>query len=112
MYHVTEAMTRWIAPVLSFTADEVWENMPGKRDELGAFIAEWYDGLSPYANEQIDVSVWELFWPFAAGARLVLARPEGHRDPRYLAELIGSVTLAAGVLRVRARLGPGAAGGR
>ncbi|HLL48423.1 MAG TPA: amino acid adenylation domain-containing protein, partial [Longimicrobiaceae bacterium] len=35
-----------------------------------------------------DVSVWEFFWPLLAGARLVLARPEGHRDPAYLAELI------------------------
>ncbi|MBV9774197.1 MAG: amino acid adenylation domain-containing protein, partial [Gemmatimonadetes bacterium] len=35
-----------------------------------------------------DVSVWEFFWPLIAGARLVVARPEGHRDPRYLAETI------------------------
>jgi len=35
-----------------------------------------------------DVSVWELFWPLAAGACLVLARPGGHRDPRYLVDLI------------------------
>ncbi len=31
-----------------------------------------------------DVSVWELFWPLMVGARLVLARPGGHRDPAYL----------------------------
>src|SRR5215213_1844948 len=36
-----------------------------------------------------DVSVWEFFWPLLTGARLVLARPEGHRDGSYLAELIG-----------------------
>jgi amino acid adenylation domain-containing protein len=35
-----------------------------------------------------DVSVWELFWPLTAGAELVLARPGGHKDPRYLVELI------------------------
>ncbi len=35
-----------------------------------------------------DVSVWEFFWPLLAGARLVVARPEGHRDAAYLAELI------------------------
>ncbi|QEU88460.1 non-ribosomal peptide synthase/polyketide synthase [Streptomyces viridosporus] len=35
-----------------------------------------------------DVSVWEFFWPLITGATLVLARPEGHRDPVYLAELI------------------------
>jgi non-ribosomal peptide synthetase component F len=32
--------------------------------------------------------VWEFFWPLLAGARLVLARPGGHKDPGYLAELI------------------------
>ncbi|MGX9744826.1 non-ribosomal peptide synthase/polyketide synthase [Ralstonia pseudosolanacearum] len=35
-----------------------------------------------------DVSVWELFWPLLAGARLVMARPEGHKDPAYLAATI------------------------
>jgi amino acid adenylation domain-containing protein len=35
-----------------------------------------------------DVSVWEFFWPLLAGARLVLARPGGHKDPAYLAGLI------------------------
>ncbi|MCB1056818.1 MAG: AMP-binding protein, partial [Acidobacteria bacterium] len=35
-----------------------------------------------------DVSVWEIFWPLAAGARVVLARPAGQRDLDYLIELI------------------------
>lgn len=35
-----------------------------------------------------DVSVWEIFWPFFAGAELVIARPGGHRDPQYLAKVI------------------------
>ncbi|HEV2147889.1 MAG TPA: amino acid adenylation domain-containing protein, partial [Longimicrobiaceae bacterium] len=35
-----------------------------------------------------DVSVWEFFWPLMTGARMVVARPEGHRDPVYLSELI------------------------
>ncbi|MFD4206030.1 amino acid adenylation domain-containing protein [Micromonospora tulbaghiae] len=35
-----------------------------------------------------DVSVWEFFWATIVGATLVMARPEGHRDPAYLAELI------------------------
>jgi amino acid adenylation domain-containing protein len=35
-----------------------------------------------------DVSVWELFWPLLTGARLIIARPEGHRDSFYLVELI------------------------
>ncbi|BCL81641.1 hypothetical protein ccbrp13_41060 [Ktedonobacteria bacterium brp13] len=35
-----------------------------------------------------DVSVWEFFWPLIVGARIVIARPEGHRDPAYLKEVI------------------------
>jgi amino acid adenylation domain-containing protein/non-ribosomal peptide synthase protein (TIGR01720 family) len=35
-----------------------------------------------------DVSVWEFFWPLMTGATLVVARPEGHKDPAYLAALI------------------------
>ncbi|WP_433200134.1 non-ribosomal peptide synthetase/MFS transporter [Dactylosporangium sp. CS-047395] len=35
-----------------------------------------------------DVSVWEFFWPLITGARLVLARPGGHRDAAYLRDLI------------------------
>ncbi|MFB7587036.1 amino acid adenylation domain-containing protein [Streptomyces sp. NPDC056169] len=35
-----------------------------------------------------DVSVWEFFWPLITGATLVVARPEGHKDPDYLADLI------------------------
>ncbi|MGK8469190.1 AMP-binding protein [Nocardia cyriacigeorgica] len=35
-----------------------------------------------------DVSVWEFFWPLQVGARLVVAKPDGHRDPAYLAQLM------------------------
>ncbi|MBI6946015.1 non-ribosomal peptide synthase/polyketide synthase [Pseudomonas koreensis] len=35
-----------------------------------------------------DVSVWEFFWPLMTGARLVMARPEGHKDPQYLSDII------------------------
>ena len=37
-----------------------------------------------------DVSVWELCWPLLVGARLVIARPGGHRDPGYLSQVIGA----------------------
>ncbi|MEU8971084.1 amino acid adenylation domain-containing protein [Streptomyces monashensis] len=40
---------------------------------------------TPYT---FDVSVWELFWPLITGARLVFARPGGHRDPRYLLDTV------------------------
>ncbi|MCQ4163603.1 hybrid non-ribosomal peptide synthetase/type I polyketide synthase [Tahibacter harae] len=35
-----------------------------------------------------DVSVWEFTWPLIVGARLVMARPNGHKDPQYLERVI------------------------
>jgi len=60
MFLITEAMTRWIAPILSFTADEVWENIPGKREDMGVFTAEWYEGLYAYESNMIEAGVWDL----------------------------------------------------
>lgn len=49
MYQVLEAMTRWIAPILSFTADEIWQHMPapaqGQRSD-SIFLETWYEGLA------------------------------------------------------------------
>jgi len=44
MYHIVEALARWIAPILSYTADELWEHIPGARDP-SVLLAEWYPGL-------------------------------------------------------------------
>jgi amino acid adenylation domain-containing protein len=46
------------------------------------------DRVLQKTSSSFDVSVWELFWPLVAGARLVLARPGGHREPGYLADLV------------------------
>ncbi|NJK36320.1 MAG: amino acid adenylation domain-containing protein [Oscillatoriales cyanobacterium RM2_1_1] len=40
---------------------------------------------TPYS---FDVSVWEIFWPLISGACLVIAKPQGHKDSRYLTEII------------------------
>jgi isoleucyl-tRNA synthetase len=51
MYHVAEAMVRWIAPILSFTADEMWGYLPvapGAGERAGnVLFATWYEGLAP-----------------------------------------------------------------
>ncbi len=44
LYHITEALVRWIAPILSFTADEIWAFLPGER-EASVFLTQWYSGL-------------------------------------------------------------------
>ena len=49
-----------------------------------------HDAVLQKTPFSFDVSVWEFFWPLMTGARLVMARPEGHKDPAYLAEIIQS----------------------
>lgn len=41
MYHIGEAMVRWLAPILSFTAEEVWQQLPGSRAR-SVFHSTWY----------------------------------------------------------------------
>jgi isoleucyl-tRNA synthetase len=52
LHHVAEALTRWMAPILSFTAEEIWQLLPGKRPESVLF-STWYDGLQPLDPEAV-----------------------------------------------------------
>ena len=59
MYHILEALTRWVAPILSFTADELWEYLPGERNE-SVMLNTWYDQLIPLPEtEKLDLVSWE-----------------------------------------------------
>ena len=59
MHHVVEALTRWIAPILSFTAEEIWVLLPGERAESVLF-SQWYDGLQPLAEDAVFTAVdWD-----------------------------------------------------
>ncbi|MBC3388001.1 AMP-binding protein, partial [Pseudomonas sp. SWRI179] len=55
------------------------------QDEYALTAADAVLQKTPFS---FDVSVWEFFWPLFSGARLVMARPGGHRDPAYLREVI------------------------
>ncbi len=52
MFHIAEAMVRMMAPVLSFTAEEIWENLPGERAE-SVFLCRWYEGLFALADDEV-----------------------------------------------------------
>ncbi|MDY0570167.1 isoleucine--tRNA ligase [Pasteurella multocida] len=59
LWHIAEALVRWIAPVLSFTADEIWQYIPGERGEF-VFTEEFYNGLFALdANEQMNDAYWQ-----------------------------------------------------
>lgn len=59
MFHIVEALVRWLAPILSFTADEIWQHIPGQRNE-SVFLNEWYTNLSALpANATMNQAYWE-----------------------------------------------------
>ena len=45
LYHIAEALVRWIAPILAFTAEEIWQYLPGERNE-SVMLNTWYEGLA------------------------------------------------------------------
>ncbi len=57
-WHILNAMVRWLYPVLSFTAEEIWQHMPGDKAESVLFT-QWYDGLfSLDANDALSANEW------------------------------------------------------
>ncbi|MBM14349.1 MAG: isoleucine--tRNA ligase [Halieaceae bacterium] len=56
LFHLAEALCRWIAPILSFTAEEIWENLPGARS-ASVFLSQWYDGL-PESGDSKEREFW------------------------------------------------------
>ncbi|RZV49962.1 MAG: isoleucine--tRNA ligase, partial [Pseudomonadales bacterium] len=53
LYHIIQAFTRWVAPILSFTADELFENIPGQQNE-SVFLQELYAGVSDLLAEDAN----------------------------------------------------------
>ena len=59
LFHIAEALVRWLSPVLSFTADEIWQHLPGKRSE-SVFYETWYelpDAVDPALLEKWDAII-------------------------------------------------------
>ena len=60
MYHITESFVRWIAPILSFTADEIWRHIPGSRGD-SVFLEDWYAGFPKVTTQ--DDKMWSFVIP-------------------------------------------------
>lgn len=57
MYHILEAFVRWLAPILSFTAEEIWQHMPGTRED-SIFLSQWYDNFPVLTAQEEEVEYW------------------------------------------------------
>jgi isoleucyl-tRNA synthetase len=71
MFHVAEAMVRWLAPILSFTAEEAWGFLPGKRNE-SVFLNTWHQ-FPPGAERGSDID-WPAFIALKADVARQLER--------------------------------------
>lgn len=56
MYHIVHALARWLAPILSFTAEEIWQHIPGERAD-SVFLTNWYEHLFWIPEEEFNA--WE-----------------------------------------------------
>ena len=55
MYEVLMTLTKMVAPILSFTAEEIWENLPTEaREAESVFLADWYVNNDEYLNPELD----------------------------------------------------------
>ena len=93
LWYIAEALVRWMAPIMSFTADEIWNHLPGKRSQY-VFTEEWFDGLFGLAA---DESMNDAYW-----AELLKVRGEVNKvieqaraDKRIGGSLEAGVTLYA-----------------
>ncbi|BEO11985.1 isoleucine--tRNA ligase [Serratia marcescens] len=93
LYHIVEALVRWMAPIMSFTADEIWGFMPGKR-ALYVFTEEWYDGLFGLAEgEPMNDAFWAELLKVRGEVNKVLE--QARADKRLGGSLEAAVTLYA-----------------
>ena len=59
LFHIAEAMCRWLAPILSFTADEIWQHLPGEHGE-SVQLENWYQGLFGLdKDEPMNMDFWQ-----------------------------------------------------
>ncbi|MBN5267907.1 MULTISPECIES: isoleucine--tRNA ligase [Serratia] len=93
LYHIVEALVRWMAPIMSFTADEIWGFMPGKRAQY-VFTEEWYDGLFGLAEgEPMNDAFWAELLKVRGEVNKVLE--QARADKRLGGSLEAAVTLYA-----------------
>jgi isoleucyl-tRNA synthetase len=57
LFHIAHALVRWMAPIMSFTAQEIWQHMPGDKSDA-VFLETWYE--LPVMGQ--DADKWLAYW--------------------------------------------------
>ncbi|WP_088332162.1 isoleucine--tRNA ligase [Lacimicrobium sp. SS2-24] len=93
LYHIAEILVRLMAPVMSFTAQEIWQALPGKRQQY-VFADTWYEGLDDLAVEdEFGNTYWQQL--IAVKDAVNKALEQARRDGLIGGSLEANVTLYA-----------------
>ncbi|PZQ09369.1 MAG: isoleucine--tRNA ligase [Rhodanobacter denitrificans] len=95
MFHILEALVRWLAPLTSFTAEEIWQYLPARADGEprgeSVLLETWYDGLAATQGSAERRAYWSDLLAIRAAVSKVL---EGMRAAGTIgASLQAEVTL-------------------
>ena len=94
LYHIAQAMVRWIAPILSFTADEIWQYIPAAEKQEFVFEDEWYTKLfTLLESETLNSEYWAQILAIRSEVNKVLE--QGRNDKVIGGALEAAVTLYA-----------------
>ncbi|ATM98400.1 isoleucine--tRNA ligase [Proteus terrae] len=93
LFHISEALVRWMAPVMSFTADEIWNELPGERAKY-VLTEEWYTDLFGLdTSETLNDDYWAELLAVRGEVNKVLE--QARTDKQLRGSLEASVTLYA-----------------
>ncbi len=79
LYYIMEALVRWMAPIMSFTAQEVWEEMPGKRSKY-VFTETWYQALPELDAYGFDHAYVEQLMQVKASVNSALEQARNNKE--------------------------------
>lgn len=93
LYYILEALVRWIAPILSFTAEEIWKYMPN-RQEPSVFLTNWYNDW-PNLSE-LDENFWNVILTVRkdVNKQIEIERSAGNLGSGLEAEVVINCNLA------------------
>ena len=84
MYHIVQGLVRWLAPILSFTADELWQFLPGEHTETSVFLSQWYVPLMTLPELQhLSMAQWQVIRQVRDGVNKAI-------EPLRVEKVIGS----------------------
>ncbi len=93
LHHIIEALVRWMAPIMSFTAQEIWQELPGEREEF-VFTQNWYQGMNGFtAKADFDDAYWQAI--LSVKDAVNQAMEQARKDGKLGGSLEAAITLYA-----------------